>query len=164
MRRSLKSKRILITALAQDKQSGTRYSADGRTLEATGTPPLLLEPVQATVKFGGAKPAKVTPCDHYGVPLAQRLRSARMAALPSMGPRMPTTTKCGGEACGADFAGADSAAGAHPRAGSRKPSRDGPHRRKGSVPLAEGGAPLPKVVPFSKGNAPFSKVVPPFPR
>jgi hypothetical protein len=63
------SKRILITALAQDKQTGTRYSADGNTLEAAGTPPLLLEPVQATLKFAGAKPASVTPCDHYGVPM-----------------------------------------------------------------------------------------------
>jgi hypothetical protein len=64
------SKRILITALAQDKQTGTRYSADGRQLEATGTAPLLLEPVQATIKLAGAKPAAVTPCDHYGVPMA----------------------------------------------------------------------------------------------
>ena len=64
------SKRILITALAQDKQTGTRYSADGTRLEATGTAPLLLEPVQATFKFAGAKPVSVTPCDHYGVPMA----------------------------------------------------------------------------------------------
>jgi hypothetical protein len=62
------SKRILITALAQDKQTGARYSADGTRLEATGTPPLLLEPVQAEIKLAGAKPATVQPCDHYGVP------------------------------------------------------------------------------------------------
>ena len=63
------SRHILITALAQDQQTGTRYSADGTRLEATGTAPLLLEPVQAAIKFTGAKPASVTPCDHYGVPL-----------------------------------------------------------------------------------------------
>ena len=64
------SRRILITALAQDKLSGTRYNATGTALEATGTAPLLLEPVQATLKFAGAKPVSVTPCDHYGVPMA----------------------------------------------------------------------------------------------
>ena len=63
------SRHILITALAQDKQTGTRYSADGTRLESTGTAPLLLEPVQATLRFAGAKPASVTPCDHYGVPM-----------------------------------------------------------------------------------------------
>lgn len=63
------SSHILITALAQDKQTGTRYSADGTRLEAIGTAPLLLEPVQATIKLAGAKPAVVTPCDHYGVPM-----------------------------------------------------------------------------------------------
>ncbi|HZJ15958.1 MAG TPA: hypothetical protein VFD27_12975 [Chthoniobacteraceae bacterium] len=59
---------ILITALAQDKQTGTRYNADGTLLEATGTAPLLLEPVQAVLKFTGAKPAQVNALDHYGVP------------------------------------------------------------------------------------------------
>ncbi len=63
------SRRILITALAQDKQTGTRYSEGGTRLEATGTAPLLLEPVQATIKLSGARPASVTPCDHYGVPM-----------------------------------------------------------------------------------------------
>ena len=63
------SKRILITAMARDKQTGSRYSDDGTKLLATGTAPLLMEPVQATLKFSGIKPAKVTPCDHYGMPL-----------------------------------------------------------------------------------------------
>jgi hypothetical protein len=66
----VESKHILVTALAQDRQTGTRYSADGTRLEATGTAPLLLEPVQATLKFAGVKPSSVTPCDHYGVPFA----------------------------------------------------------------------------------------------
>jgi hypothetical protein len=64
------SKRILITALAQDKQTGAKYNADGTRLEADGTAPLLLEPVQATLKFAGPKPTSVTPCDHYGVPIS----------------------------------------------------------------------------------------------
>jgi hypothetical protein len=66
------SKHILITALAQDKQSGTRYNANGTQLESTGTAPLLLEPVQATIKLAGPTPANVTPCDHYGVPMANK--------------------------------------------------------------------------------------------
>lgn len=64
------SKHILITALAQDKQTGARYSADGTRLEAAGTAPLLLEPVQASLRFAGGKPASVAPCDPYGVPMA----------------------------------------------------------------------------------------------
>ncbi len=66
----VQSRHILITALAQDSQTGARYSADGTKLEATGTAPLLMEPVQAAIKLGGAKPVSVTPCDHYGVPMA----------------------------------------------------------------------------------------------
>lgn len=65
-----RSGRILITALARDKQAGSRYSGDGTRLEATGTAPLLLEPVQATIRLAGTRPLRVTPCDHYGVPMA----------------------------------------------------------------------------------------------
>ena len=64
------SKHILITALAQDKQTGAKYNADGTRLESTGTAPLLLEQVQAALKFAGAKPASVVPCDPYGVPMS----------------------------------------------------------------------------------------------
>ena len=62
------SKHILITALAQDKQTGAKYNASGTILESTGTAPLLLEPVQAKLKFAGAKPSQVRALDHYGVP------------------------------------------------------------------------------------------------
>ncbi len=62
------SKHILITALAQDKQSSARYNDEGTRLESTGTAPLLLEPVQATLRFAGAKPAQVRALDPYGVP------------------------------------------------------------------------------------------------
>ena len=64
-----KSKHILITALARDKQTGAAYNADGTRLESAGTPPLLLEPVEAVIGFIGTKPISVTPCDHYGVPM-----------------------------------------------------------------------------------------------
>ncbi len=62
------SKHILLTALARDQQTGTIYNADGTLLEATGTSPLLLEPVQATFRLTGPKPASVNALDHYGVP------------------------------------------------------------------------------------------------
>jgi hypothetical protein len=67
----VESKRILITALARDQQSGAHYSNDGTRLEAVGTAPLLLEPVQATIEFRGPLPRKVRPLDHYGVPSEQ---------------------------------------------------------------------------------------------
>ncbi|MEX2093127.1 MAG: hypothetical protein WD971_10645 [Pirellulales bacterium] len=64
------SKQILITALARDAQSGAKYNGDGTRLEAVGTAPLMLEPVQATLRLAGAKPRSVVPCDHYGVPMS----------------------------------------------------------------------------------------------
>ena len=60
------SKHILVTALARDRQAGASYSPDGSKLEKKGAPPLLLEPVQATLKFTGAKPSRVRALDHYG--------------------------------------------------------------------------------------------------
>ena len=62
------SRRVLITALARDKQTGSTYSEDGARLIAVGTPPLLLEPVQARLQFQGAKPRRVRALDPYGVP------------------------------------------------------------------------------------------------
>ena len=67
------SRRILITALARDKQTGSRYSEDGTQLLAAGTAPLLLEPVQAKLKFAGKRPVSVLPCDHYGVPFSGKV-------------------------------------------------------------------------------------------
>jgi hypothetical protein len=61
---------ILITAMARDAQTNTQYSEDGKQLLAVGGPPLLMEPVQATLKFKGAAPASVTVLDVYGVPTA----------------------------------------------------------------------------------------------
>jgi hypothetical protein len=75
------SKHILITALAQDKQTGTRYSADGTRLEATGTAPLLLEPVQATFKLAGAKPVKIAALDHYGLATGKNVPVAADGAV-----------------------------------------------------------------------------------
>ncbi len=62
------SRHILITALARDKQSGAEYSPDGKKLLTVGTAPLLLEPVQATLRFKGPKPVSIRPLDYQGMP------------------------------------------------------------------------------------------------
>lgn len=62
------SKHILVTAMARDKQTGTEYSTDGSQLTKAGGPPLLMEPVQATITLKGAAPAEVRAVDFYGVP------------------------------------------------------------------------------------------------
>jgi hypothetical protein len=61
-----RSTKVLITALARDAQAGAKYSDDGPRLESVGTAPLMLEPVQATLRFAGKKPQSVSPCDVYG--------------------------------------------------------------------------------------------------
>ncbi|MCZ7646394.1 MAG: beta-galactosidase [Planctomycetota bacterium] len=60
------SAQILITALARDKQTGAEYNADGTQLAQTGSPPLLLEPVQAAIALKGAPPKEVNVVDMYG--------------------------------------------------------------------------------------------------
>ncbi len=69
----LNSSHILITAMARDKQYGTVYSQDGYQLDATGGPPLKLEPVQATITFKGGPVISVRPVDIYGVPIDQQV-------------------------------------------------------------------------------------------
>ena len=68
------SRRILITALAQDKQTGARYSDDGTKLLNAGTAPLLLEPVQASIRFKGSAPVSVRALDPWGVPKGDLLK------------------------------------------------------------------------------------------
>lgn len=64
---------ILITAMAQDKQTGTEYNADGTQLLKAGGPPLLMEPVQATITLAGPAPQSVRAVDLYGVPTDQQV-------------------------------------------------------------------------------------------
>ncbi len=65
------SGRILLTALARDRQSGAEYSASGEQLETVGRPPLLLEPVEARIRLRGAPINKVNVLDIYGVPTGE---------------------------------------------------------------------------------------------
>ncbi len=64
----IESSHMLVTALARDRQLGAAYSADGATLEAVGGPPLLLEPVEATLTFDKAVLTSVRPVNFNGVP------------------------------------------------------------------------------------------------
>jgi hypothetical protein len=70
------SRQILITAMARDKQTGSQYNADLSQLVKIGGPPLLMEPVQATIRLKGARPGSVRPCDFYGVPRSEPIEIA----------------------------------------------------------------------------------------
>jgi len=69
----IESEHILITAMAQDKQLGTVYNEDGTKLVSTGGPPLLLEPVQATLTFKGTALSSAKAVDVYGVPADEQI-------------------------------------------------------------------------------------------
>jgi len=71
-----RSRSVLITALARDRQEGSRFSEDGKRLEAAGGPPLLLEPVVARVRLRGPPPERVRALDLYGVPRGDAVRVA----------------------------------------------------------------------------------------
>jgi hypothetical protein len=73
------SKHILITAMGKDKQSNSQYNADGTQLLAIGGPPLLLEPVQATITLKGAPPAEISVVDIYGVPTDKKVKATGAA-------------------------------------------------------------------------------------
>jgi hypothetical protein len=47
---------------------GSAFNDDWSQLLAEGGPPLLMEPVQATIRLAGAPPRQVRPLDLYGVP------------------------------------------------------------------------------------------------
>lgn len=67
------SRHVLVTAMARDKQTGSRYNADQSELLNVGGPPLLMEPVQASVRIKGSAPVSVRPCDLYGVPRSEKI-------------------------------------------------------------------------------------------
>ncbi len=54
--------------MARDAQTNSKYSDDGTQLVAVGGPPLLMEPVRASVTLKGAAPTRVNVLDFYGVP------------------------------------------------------------------------------------------------
>ncbi len=70
----VESKHILITAMAQDKQTNSQYNTDGTQLIAIGAPPLLMEPVQATITLKGLPAKLVSTVDIYGVPTSNTVK------------------------------------------------------------------------------------------
>ncbi|MCP4784150.1 MAG: hypothetical protein GY903_25610 [Fuerstiella sp.] len=70
------SRQILITAMARDKQTGTQFNADWSKLLTVGGPPLLLEPVEATLFLSGSAPTSVKPLDGYGIPTGESVSIA----------------------------------------------------------------------------------------
>jgi hypothetical protein len=69
----VESRHVLITAMARDAQTDTRYNADGTQLLDAGRPPLMMEPVQATLTFKGSPISSVRAVDIYGVPTEQEV-------------------------------------------------------------------------------------------
>ncbi|MDP6931741.1 MAG: hypothetical protein QGG40_02450 [Myxococcota bacterium] len=63
------SGKVLVTAMARDIQLGAEYSDDGSELVEVGGPPLLLEPVRATIMATTGVVESVTPLNPYGVPV-----------------------------------------------------------------------------------------------
>lgn len=72
----VESRHVLLTALARDRQTGAAYSDAGDRLLDLGGPPLLLEPVQASIAWRGRPIASVKPVDPYGVPREAELSVA----------------------------------------------------------------------------------------
>jgi hypothetical protein len=70
------SSHVLITAMARDRQTGARYSEDGKALLSMGSPPLLLEPVEARFRLAGRAPKEVRALDIYGVPTSRAVPTA----------------------------------------------------------------------------------------
>jgi hypothetical protein len=76
-KRLQESQHILITAMARDRQTNTEYSPDGKQLLAIGGPPLLMEPVEATIRLKGDNPQAVTVLDLNGVPTSVKVPVAK---------------------------------------------------------------------------------------
>ncbi len=70
----VESEHILITAMARDKQTGARYNEDGTELLEAGAPPLLMEPVQATITLDGSPIESLRVVDIFGVPTEREVR------------------------------------------------------------------------------------------
>ena len=62
------SEHLLVTAIGRDRPLGAAYSDDGTELLLAGGPPLLLEPVQAEIRFAGGGVISARALDPHGVP------------------------------------------------------------------------------------------------
>lgn len=64
---------LLIVAIARARNTGMKFSPDGKRLLASGQPPVLMEPVKATIAINRPKQARVIVLDQDGVPTKQTL-------------------------------------------------------------------------------------------
>ncbi|MEK6477836.1 hypothetical protein WJR50_09890 [Catalinimonas sp. 4WD22] len=58
--------RLLLSTLARSRNTGMRYSADGKKLREVGNSPVLLEPVNLRLELRKRKSARVHVLDHVG--------------------------------------------------------------------------------------------------
>lgn len=65
------ARRLLVTAVARGRNTGQRYSDDGRELLDPGGPPLLLEGVRFSLRIARDVPATLVPLDQSGVPVGE---------------------------------------------------------------------------------------------
>ena len=61
---------------ARDKQTGSQFNDDWSQLITMGGPPLLMEPVQATLAFRGDRLTTVRPLDFNGVPKSESIATS----------------------------------------------------------------------------------------
>jgi hypothetical protein len=61
------SKKLLITAIARARNTGMKFNDAGDSLLDRGKPPILMEPVKATITVAGAGVQKLSLLDHDGL-------------------------------------------------------------------------------------------------
>lgn len=61
-----RASRLIVTAVARERNTGMRYSEDGKRLEVVGSAPRRLEPVRASITLLGNRLFTVFLLDHDG--------------------------------------------------------------------------------------------------
>ncbi len=67
------SRQLLIVAIARARNTGMKFSPDGKRMLAAGQPPILMEPVKATITLGRVGAARIIVLDQDGVPTKQTI-------------------------------------------------------------------------------------------
>jgi hypothetical protein len=62
----VRSKRLLLTAVARAENTGQVYNPSRTSLLDEGKPPILVEPVRATITLKGVRATRVHILDHHG--------------------------------------------------------------------------------------------------
>jgi hypothetical protein len=69
-------KRLLLTAMARVRNTGQKFSEDGKQLLEVGTTPMLIEPVKAQVRISGRTIKAVRLLDHDGRQMDATLKAS----------------------------------------------------------------------------------------